>query len=371
MTAVHTQTGYNGGGFSVIASIFAATNQSHTNTRMEFLSRPKWEIPSGVTLPPSWPRRYKCSLSPTSQVQLSSFQSLLSFLVSHHAASTTSSTLILLQNFYYTTYNMARSRTPSASKRAVHPAPAPADAASTSHKNTATDNPATSTTENPALNNPEPAIDDAASTRDENTPTDNPTPAIGVATRDENNPTDNPVTTTTENPTSDAIPTNDLSAARNSPAALSTQNADTALELGDSPMPKHDEDAPFKLDDETTVLAAKAPTKQDDAPLPSSTSSEPAETLNDNVSQGDRSLAETDQVRLARLRGEILKLGWKKRQYRAEVEALEKRMATAGDDGTYYELSNFNGLTTRQIPSLLMNVEAVLVYFVIDLIHCC
>jgi hypothetical protein len=76
-------------------------------------------------------------------------------------------------------------------------------------------------------------------------------------------------------------------------------------------------------------------------------------------------------VRLACFREEILELGWKRRQYRAEVEALEKRIATAGDDGTYYKLSNFTGLTTRQIPSLSINKEAVLVYFVINLIHCC
>ena len=121
-----------------------------------------------------------------------------------------------------------------ASKRAIYPALASADAASTSHENTVTDNLATSITENLVLNNPVLAIDDVTFSRDE--------------------------------------------------------------------------------DNKTTSPAAKALTKQDDEPMPTSTS-EPVETLNNDVSQEDPLLSETDQERLARLRGEIVELGWKKRQY--------------------------------------------------------
>jgi hypothetical protein len=134
-------------------------------------------------------------------------------------------------------------------------------------------------------------------------------------------------------------------------------------------MLKYNKDAFFKLDNKTTVLAAKAPTKQNNTPLPLSIFSEPAETLNNNVSQRDCLLAETDQVCLACLRQKILKLGWKKQQYKAKVKALKKRIITAGNNGIYYKLSNFTGLITQQILLLLMNIKAVLVYFVIDLIY--
>jgi hypothetical protein len=77
-------------------------------------------------------------------------------------------------------------------------------------------------------------------------------------------------------------------------------------------MLKHNKDTSFKLNNKTTVFAAKALTKQDNTPLPFSISNKPAKTLNNNVSQKDHSLAKTDQVRLARFKQKILKLGWKK-----------------------------------------------------------
>jgi hypothetical protein len=158
----------------------------------------------------------------------------------------------------------------------------------------------------------------------------------------------------TEPTTNNAIPTIEPSdaPAHNSPAASSTQNADTALERRDPPIPVHDRDAPFEFDDETP-LNANAPTEQSDAPVPPSASNEPTETPNDDASQEDHFLAEptlsvsedqlakTDQDRIEWLRGEVCKLVGKRRRYKAEMKVLEKRMATAGNGGTYSEPKDF------------------------------
>jgi hypothetical protein len=56
------------------------------------------------------------------------------------------------------------------------------------------------------------------------------------------------------------------------------------------------------------MLAAKAPTKQDNVSLPLSIFNKLIKTLNNNVSQRDRLLAKTNQVRLACLKQKILEL---------------------------------------------------------------
>jgi hypothetical protein len=116
-------------------------------------------------------------------------------------------------------------------------------------------------------------------------------------------------------------------------------------------MPIHDKDAPFEFDDETP-LDANAPTKRGNAPAPSA-SSEPLETPNDDASQDDHLLAEpapsvsedqlakTDQDRIEWLRGELREMVGKRRKYKAEVEVLEKRIATAGNGGMYCEAKHF------------------------------
>jgi len=263
-----------------------------------------------------------------------------------------------------------------------------ADAASTCDVNTATDNPASSTTKNPALKNPTSTTVDAAFTYDTGNTSENPAPPTSAITQATKNPTTSDIrATTTDKPASPlAEATNPVSAsnigssntaiddpapiteptinnaipiiepsdapALNSPVASSIQNADTVLERGDPPTLVHDEDAPFEFDDETS-LNANARTKRSDAPVPPSASSEPTETPNDDASQEDHLLAEpapsvsedqlakTDQDRLEWLRGELCKMVGKRRKYKAEVEVLEKRMAIAGNGGTYCEPKDF------------------------------
>jgi hypothetical protein len=258
-----------------------------------------------------------------------------------------------------------------------------ADAAFTCDKNSAI----TSTTKNPALRNPTSTAVDATFACDTGNTTKNPAlPASAITEVTNNPPTLGIGATTIDKPSSllakvtnlvsvpnigssnvtiddptritgptihNATPTVEPSdaLAHNSPAASSAQNANTALERDDPPIPIHNKDTPFEFDDETP-LDANAPTKRGNAPAPSA-SSEPLETPNDDASQDNHllvepapsvsedQLAKTDQDRIEWLRGELCEMVGKRRKYKAEVEVLEKRMATAGNGGMYCEAKHF------------------------------
>jgi hypothetical protein len=102
-----------------------------------------------------------------------------------------------------------------------------------------------------------------------------------------------------------------------------------------------DEDAHFEFDN------------QIDAPVPPNAPSEPTETPSDDASQADRSLlepatsvsedqlAKTDEERLNWLNRELREMVGKRRNYKAEVKDLEKRIATANNGSTYCEPKQF------------------------------
>jgi hypothetical protein len=136
----------------------------------------------------------------------------------------------------------------------------------------------------------------------------------------------------------------------NSPDASSIQIADTATKRN-NPMSIHNEDAHFEFDNE--ALDCDAPTKPVDAPVLPSASSEPTEMPNHDASQGNHSLAEsaasassdqmakTDQERLEWLSRELCEVVEKQREYKVEIEDLEKRLGTASNGGTYCQPKDF------------------------------